>query len=51
MHDARAPLRDIVKRSVGSAVNVVIQRDNNELTLRVTVGEWPAASAMSVMPP
>jgi serine protease Do len=40
-HDERALLRDIVKTPVGKAVNVVIQRDNNELTLPVTVAEWP----------
>jgi serine protease Do len=39
--DERALLRDIVKTPVGEAVNVVIQRDNNELTLPVTVGAWP----------
>jgi serine protease Do len=40
-HDERALLRDIVKSPVGEAVNVVIQRDNNELTIPVTVAEWP----------
>jgi serine protease Do len=40
-HDERALLRDIVKTPVDEAVNVVIQRDNNELTLPVTVAEWP----------
>ncbi len=40
-HDERALLRDIVKTPVGNAVNVVIQRDNNELTLPVTVAAWP----------
>jgi serine protease Do len=40
-HDERALLRDIVKTPVGDAVNVVIQRDNNELTLPVTVAAWP----------
>jgi serine protease Do len=34
-------LRDIVKTPVDKAVNVVIQRDNNELTLPVTVAAWP----------
>jgi serine protease Do len=40
-HDERALLRDIVKSPVGAAVNLVVQRDNNELTLPVTVAEWP----------
>jgi serine protease Do len=40
-HDERALLRDIVKTPVGNAVDVVIQRNNNELTLPVTVAEWP----------
>jgi serine protease Do len=39
--DERALLRDIVKTPVDKAVNVVIQRDNNELTLPVTVAAWP----------
>jgi serine protease Do len=39
--DDRALLRDIVKTPVGEAVNVVIQRDNNELTIPVTVAVWP----------
>jgi serine protease Do len=39
--DERALLRDIVKTSVGDAVNVVVRRDNKELTLPVTVAEWP----------
>jgi serine protease Do len=39
--DERALLRDIVKTPVGEAVNVVIQRNNNELTLPVTIAEWP----------
>jgi len=40
-HDERALLRDIVKTPVGKAVNVVIRRDHNELTLPVTVTAWP----------
>jgi serine protease Do len=40
-HDERALLRDIVKTPVGDTVNVVIQRDNHELALPVTVAEWP----------
>ena len=40
-HDERALLRDIVKTPVGQAVNVIIQRDNNQLTLPVTIAEWP----------
>ena len=40
-HDERALLRDIVKTPVGQAVNVIIQRENNQLTLPVTIAEWP----------
>ena len=40
-HDERALLRDVVRTPVGKAVNVVIQRDNTELTLPITVAEWP----------
>jgi serine protease Do len=39
--DERALLRDIVKTAVGDTVNVFILRDNHELTLPVTVAEWP----------
>lgn len=40
-HDERALLRDIVKTPAGHAVNIVVMRDNNELTLPITVAEWP----------
>jgi serine protease Do len=40
-HDERGLLRDIVKAPVDRAVNVVIERGNNELTLPVTVEVWP----------
>jgi len=40
-HDERALLRDVVRTAVDQAVNVVIRRDNDELTLPVTVAEWP----------
>jgi serine protease Do len=39
--DERALLRDIVKTPVGDAVNMVIRRDNNELTIPVTAAAWP----------
>ena len=40
-HDERALLRDIVMTPVGKAVNVTLLRDNHELSLPVTVAEWP----------
>lgn len=39
--DDRALLRDIVKTPLDAAVNVVVQRDGKQLTLPVTVAEWP----------
>jgi serine protease Do len=39
--DERALLRDIVKTPTGDTVSIVVMRDNKELTLPVTVAEWP----------
>lgn len=39
--DERALLREIVMTQVGDAVDVVVRRDNNQVTIPVTVAEWP----------
>ena len=37
-------LREIVKTPVGNTVNMVVRRDANDLTLPVTVAEWPRST-------